>query len=177
MKAFLKLFSFIPALVMVYVIFSFSAQNGTESSALSRKVAYKAVQVYEVVMDKDFSEEQTAHYVERLQYPIRKLAHMTEYFILAVCVSLPGYVYGLRGFALVIVAGIICVGLACGDEYHQSMVAGRSPSKKDVLIDSIGVLIGITLVRIVCWFTLLPGRLAKKARRKKNKRKKETGYV
>ena len=46
-------------------------------------------------------------------------------------------------------AGGFCVAFACGDEYHQSMVAGRGPSSRDVMIDSIGVLFGVILVRIV----------------------------
>ena len=37
--ALLKPFSFIPAILMMSMIFSFSSQNGTESSQLSEKVA------------------------------------------------------------------------------------------------------------------------------------------
>ena len=85
---------------------------------------------------------------------VRKLAHMTEYCILAITISLPLYVYGLRGFPLLLLAGIICVGFAATDEYHQSMVANRGPSITDVGIDSIGALIGITLVRLFSWIAL-----------------------
>jgi hypothetical protein len=76
---------------------------------------------------------------------------MTEYFLLAVAVSFPLYVYGLRGLLLMFVAGIFCVAFACGDEYHQSYVVGRGPSVRDVAIDSFGVFWGIVLVRIVGW--------------------------
>lgn len=173
MKGFLKIFSFVPALAMMYLIFSFSAQTGTDSSALSHKVAYKIVQVYEIVTDTEFSPDQVDHYVERLQYPVRKLAHMSEYFLLAICVSLPGYVYGLRGLPLLFVAGGICVAFAAGDEYHQSSVAGRGPSVKDVCIDSIGVFFGVTLVRIICWIALTPSRIAKRARRRARAKARE----
>ena len=37
--ALLKPFSFVPAVLMMMMIFSFSSQNGTESSQLSEKVA------------------------------------------------------------------------------------------------------------------------------------------
>lgn len=50
-----------------------------------------------------------------------------------------------------LVAGFICVAFACGDEYHQSFVSGRSPSKRDVAIDSFGIFWGIILARIVGW--------------------------
>ena len=75
-----------------------------------------------------------------------------------------------------LVAGLICVGFAAGDEYHQSFVAGRGPSKKDVMIDSIGVFAGIITVRIICWTFLTPFRIAKRlerrARRKEMSRRR-----
>ena len=71
--------------------------------------------------------------------------------LLAITVAFPLYVYGLRGFPLVIIAGAICVGYACLDEYHQSFIAGRSPQKKDIIIDSCGVLAGVIITRIVGW--------------------------
>ena len=73
---------------------------------------------------------------------------MTEYFLLAVSVSFPLYVYRVRGIWLPLLAGTICVGFACLDEYHQSFVAGRAPSRKDVVIDSIGVAAGVILMQI-----------------------------
>ena len=56
---------------------------------------------------------------------------------------------------------------ACLDEYHQSFVAGRGPSSRDVMIDSIGILAGVILVRIVCFI----GRITVFRERKKPKRK------
>ena len=55
---------------------------------------------------------------------------------------------------LILLAGAICVGFAGFDEYHQSFVADRGPSVRDVGIDSIGVTAGILLVQAFCWSTL-----------------------
>jgi VanZ family protein len=96
---------------------------------------------------------------------------MGLYFMLAVSVSFPLYVYGLRGIPLMIVAGAFCVAFACGDEYHQSLVAGRGPSKKDVMIDSIGVLAGIIVVRI---FGFIGRKTIFRPLSKSNKKKKIT---
>lgn len=150
----LKPLSFVPALLMMYVIFTFSSQTGTESSNLSNKVTESALIVVDHVLDKGWSEEDIQVRVEKYGFYVRKLAHMTEYCILAITISLPLYVYGLRGFPLLLLAGIICVGFAATDEYHQSMVANRGPSITDVGIDSIGALIGITLVRLFSWIAL-----------------------
>ena len=158
----LKPFSFLPALLMMYVIYSFSAQTADVSGSLSYAVSYKIVEIGNDVLETGFTDEQIGRYAHRIEHPVRKLAHMTEYFLLAVAVSFPFYVYGVRGFALMLVAGLICVGFAAGDEYHQSFVAGRGPSKKDVMIDSIGAFFGIVCVRIICWTAMTPFRVAKR---------------
>ncbi len=167
---FIKPLSFLPALLLMYMIFSFSAQSGTTSEELSYRISYEIVTISADVLQKDISEKGAAYYVDKIHFYIRKLAHMTEYFFLAVSISFPLYVYGLRGFPLLLVAGVICVGFACTDEFHQSMVAGRSPSRRDVLIDSVGVLAGILLVRIICYTALAPSRALKRRRAKKNRR-------
>ena len=163
---FLTPLSFLPALFMMYLIYSFSAQSGEISGNLSYTVSCKIVELGDRALDVGLDEEQISYYAARIEYPVRKLAHMTEYFCLAVAVSFPFYVYGLRGFPLMLVAGLICVGFAAGDEYHQSFVDGRGPSKKDVMIDSIGVFAGIITVRIICWTFLTPFRIAKRMERR-----------
>lgn len=154
----LKPFSFLPALLVMYMIFSFSGQTGTESGNLSYKVSHKVIVTADKILNKNMSEEQIAYYTDKIHTPVRKLAHMTEYFMLAVCVSFPLYVYGLRGILLILFAGLISVGFACTDEFHQSFVAGRGPSKRDVMIDSIGAFAGIFLVQFVCWNALRRNR-------------------
>lgn len=151
MIRFLKPLSFIPALLLMYMIFGFSAQDGQTSSQLSYKVTYKVIEVGNEVLDAGFQPWEIDSLTNRFEGVVRKLAHMTEYFALAVAVAFPLYVYGLRGILLLFIAGFICVAFACGDEYHQSFVAGRAPSKRDVLIDSFGVFWGIILVRIIGW--------------------------
>ena len=162
----LKPLSFLPALIMMYLIFSFSAQTGTDSGNLSYTVSHKIVTFGNIVLQKNMEDWEIDQKAYEIEYPVRKIAHMTEYFILAVTVSLPFYVYGLRGIWLMLVAGLICVGFACGDEYHQSFVDGRGPSVKDVGIDSIGVFLGIMVVRICCRTVLAPARMMERSRRR-----------
>ena len=145
----LKPLSFVPALVIMYCIYSFSAQDGTTSSQLSLSVSHKVIHVVDRVFDFGLTEEQVDKGVERIHYYIRKTAHFTEYFILAVAISLPLYVYGIRGIWLMLTSSILCIGFACLDEYHQLFVSGRGASKKDVLIDTFGSLTGIVFTRII----------------------------
>ena len=149
LRALLKPLSFLPALCMMYIIYYLSGQDGVTSAGLSLKVSIKIVELASEIFDHPLSAEQVMQYADLIHFIIRKCAHVTLYFLLAVSVSFPLYVYGLRGIPLMIVAGAFCVAFACGDEYHQSLVEGRGPSKRDVLIDSIGILAGVIVVRIV----------------------------
>lgn len=131
------------------LIYYLSGQDGVTSAGLSLKVSVKVVEIASRIFDHPLSHDEIMQYADLIHFLIRKCAHMGLYFLLAVSVSFPLYVYGLRGILLMVVAGGFCVAFACGDEYHQSMVAGRGPSSRDVMIDSIGVLFGVILVRIV----------------------------
>ena len=151
LRSMLKPLSFLPALCMMVVIYSFSAEDGASSSAFTYKVSVKVVEAVDRVADLDLSQAEIEHYADRFHFLIRKCGHVTEYFLLAVSIALPLYVYGMRGIWLMLVAGSICVGFASLDEYHQLFVAGRGASKRDVAIDSIGIFSGIILTRIVGW--------------------------
>ena len=151
LRSLLKPFSFVPALLMMYLIFSFSAQDGTTSGNLSYKVSEIIVETANDAFDLHWSSSEIKKHIKDIHHPVRKLAHMTEYFLLAISVSFPLYVYGVRGIWLSLLAGMICVGFAALDEYHQSFVAGRGPSKKDVGIDSIGVFAGIIMMQFICF--------------------------
>ena len=147
----LKPLSFVPAIIMMLVIYSFSAQEGDQSSQLSYEVGVRVLTIANETLDKGWSQERIEQLSEKGQFYIRKTAHFTEYFLLAVSVAFPLYVYGVRGLWLLFSAGIFCVGYACLDEYHQSFVAGRSPGKRDIFIDSVGVFFGIIVTRIIGW--------------------------
>jgi hypothetical protein len=71
-------------------------------------------------------------------YPLRKVAHVAEYAVLGALVA-----NALRRAALLAFA--LAVGYAVTDEVHQSFVAGRHGTPLDVLIDAVGVALGVTL--------------------------------
>ena len=150
-RTLLKPLSFIPAILLMMMIYHFSAQPAEVSSQLSYKVSYKIVEIADYVFETNLDYWQMDEWAQRINGVTRKLAHMTEYFALAIAVSFPLYVYGVHGIWLMLLAGMICVGFAAGDEYHQSFIEGRTPSRRDVGIDSFGVFWGIILVRIIGW--------------------------
>ncbi len=77
-------------------------------------------------------------------FPLRKLAHMMEYAVLAQLVA-----RGFRGSTrwsapTIYIAALIAVLLyATSDEIHQGFVVGRHGSLIDVLIDVFGAWVGL----------------------------------
>ena len=137
---------------MMYQTYSFSAQTGGVRSPVMGLATrlWKPSLKFSTKINHLFS----AYSASSIEFYVRKAAHMTEYCLLAIAISFPLYVYGVRGIWLILLAGAICVGFAGFDEYHQSFVADRGPSVRDVGIDSIGVTAGILLVQAFCWSTL-----------------------
>ena len=126
LRALLKPLSFLPALCLMYMIFSFSAQDGATSSQLSYKVSYTIVETGGKILGENWEPWQIDSIATRFHGAVRKLAHMTEYFALAVSVAFPLYVYGLRGIWLMLVAGFIWLmddmGFSGSDFYWTSWI-------------------------------------------------------
>ena len=82
---------------------------------------------------------------EFLDYPLRKLMHMSEYFILTLLVINALYRSGVKR-KIFIYALIFSFAYACTDEFHQ-LFRERTSSILDVLIDTIGSLLAILLIK------------------------------
>jgi len=85
----------------------------------------------------------TALSVETIGLLIRKMAHLSEYFILGTLVTHILQKRSARITASQIVVAIpLGIIYAIGDEWHQSFVPGRTASAMDVLFDTIGFVCG-----------------------------------
>lgn len=141
MKRF-RILSWIPAVVLLCIIFSFSAQTGTESGSLSYRISYKIIEWKKCLLKEQKDPQQIAFEAEQIHIYVRKIAHMTEYFLLACSFAFPLYLYHIRGIRLFFLTISLCLIAAGLDEYHQSFVDGRGPSVKDVGIDFFGAVFG-----------------------------------
>jgi VanZ family protein len=75
---------------------------------------------------------------------IRKLGHLGGYAALTAL-----WAWALSGAVRrpLAWAAAIALAYACTDEYHQTFVAGRHGTPVDVLIDSVGILGAVVLIR------------------------------
>lgn len=139
-----KWISILPVVGFMVIIFLFSAQNSTQSSELSRGAGNQVFRA--IVKFLGVPEEEREAYVEAMQFPIRKGAHMAEYAVLGFLVGFSLFVYEIRGGKWYTLAQGITSFYAATDEVHQYFVPGRSCQLSDVLVDSIGGLFGICLL-------------------------------
>jgi len=123
------------------LIFSFSNQTGTSSSSLSSKVLTRIA----VTIDKDMTDEEIDEFVDKYSFIIRKVAHLTIYFILGILAYINLKEYMKVTPALVIYSIIFCLVYASTDEIHQLLVNGRSGNIYDVILDTCGSTLAILI--------------------------------
>lgn len=148
-----KIISGVIVLIWMFIIGSFSAQTGGESSGMSQKAAVAIVKVENKVFQKNWGETQIEQRSMRLQFPIRKCAHMSEYGLLAVLVIWHFCGYAISWKNRYLFAWLFATVYAMTDELHQLFVPGRSGQLMDVWIDSAGALLGLFLFGICRWIS------------------------
>ena len=156
MKKLLRYLSVLPAVIMLIFIFCFSAQDGSSSGSLSYRVCCFLLSFADRIFSLDFPSSEFASRAEAMQLFVRKAAHITEYFLLTLCIFLPlrvwiprkagterGTLFFLRYLLPSLLLTVICAG---ADEFHQSFVPGRCGTPVDVLVDSVGVILACTIL-------------------------------
>ena len=150
-KIFIKISIWIPVIIMAGIIFGFSKQDGKTSSGLSDKVADVILTGFDksgFIDYVDNTPENKEKMISYIRYPIRKGAHMSEYALFAILTFLALYVDGIRKKIYFITFGMVTV-FAASDEIHQLFVPDRAGMFSDVIIDSIGCIIGLLFIFII----------------------------
>ena len=124
---------------VIGVIWWHSMQNGVASHAESRRVlAFALSHLQGMRLVPYFSD---GH--------IRRLAHLTEYMTLGVVLSSFSVLISRHSHKVWVL--LIGIGVAAIDEYIQLFSGGRTSTWHDVVLDSIGCMVGIVLVMVIRW--------------------------
>ena len=121
-------------------IFIFSSKNSIESNGLSKGIINKVVIVYENITNTDVDNKKI---VKTLNYPVRKCAHYTIFFILGIFVYLYMSITNINN--KIIISILFCLICAIFDETHQ-LFTGRTSKILDVFIDTLGASTSILLL-------------------------------
>lgn len=116
-------------LVWMGIVFYYSSQNSGKSSGLSLKISR--------AITKDENQ------AKKVEPYIRKDAHLSEYIVGGMLFIGLFLTFDIKE-SYKILSSILCgVLYAISDETHQLFVPGRAGQVQDVLIDSIGVCLGV----------------------------------
>ena len=166
-----KVINIISIIIWMAVIFTFSAMSGEESNQKSKEAIKETVNTIKNFDSKESveSEEKTTtepnkevaekpknneeapkeRLVEKLNTPLRKCMHASEYCILSILILNCMQKYNIKKSKSIIIAIIISFIYACTDEFHQLFVNGRAGRFTDVLIDTSGGVIMLLIVFII----------------------------
>lgn len=141
-----KIISFIVLILWMIVIFSFSSADANKSTGTSDKVITTMIEIKDKITNNETPNNEKEIIVKNSSFYIRKLAHITEYLILGFLMFNLLKQYNVTNIYYAIGLSIL---YSCTDEFHQLFISGRSGSIRDVLIDSIGILIGTYLYKLL----------------------------
>jgi VanZ family protein len=86
--------------------------------------------------------------IAAIHFALRKLGHLTEYAILAAFLwraFCSGMNLRAKMSTLFVGVWVACVIIAATDEFHQSYIASRTASLKDVFTDGLGAAVGLAI--------------------------------
>lgn len=101
-----------------------------------------------------FEPGMSAARIDRINFMVRKGAHVTEYTILAILLG-RALLHTRKGqvrrwsWGVALMAVGLAVLFAMGDEFHQAFVPSRTSSPRDVAIDACGATFGILLMTAI----------------------------
>lgn len=143
------------------VIFGFSGETAAKSSKTSGSVTEKIAEVVVPDFDQKPAEEQK-EIVKKMEPPIRKLAHFSEYASLGALIFL--FLLTWNGAVLWKYAGSVAFSAAYSvtDELHQKFSFGRAASIRDMVIDTAGALVACSLLLLIRFLVLRAQKRPKK---------------
>ena len=136
--------SWLPALIIMIIIFMFSAKPADNSNESSKTIANFVLNIMENLnmIDDTLLANDRDDVLNNINHIVRKLAHFMEYALLAMAIEFHMWVRKRRGVRLILLSIIFTSLYAATDEFHQLFVPGRSGELKDVIIDSAGAIAG-----------------------------------
>lgn len=147
-----KIFTILTVLWMA-VIFAYSAQPGDESGETSIWAGMMFGKIF-VPDFEDWSEEKQVEFAEKIDHPVRKVAHFTEYTILGFLIAVAYVDNDKKRYKKFLVPWLFGSVYAATDEFHQRFVPGRNGNIFDVMLDSSGVAFGVCLVLLILYIGL-----------------------
>ena len=160
-------------IIWMSIIFIFSSMPSEESNEKSKATIKETIEILnqtsvskqneslsqtesgntekgtETIKENNAQNQNEEQLIEKLNKPLRKCMHATEYLILSILILNCLRNYEIEEWKAIKISIIISFLYACTDELHQLFVEGRTSQVTDVLIDTTGAIIGVTIFTIL----------------------------
>ena len=140
MKKYFNLILLILWMLFIFVMSHNSAVSSSNQSSLITDFISKIFRIEDI---------------EVLEFIIRKIAHLFEYFVLGLLMI--NYFKKYNNINYLFVSMLLCIIYAFTDEIHQLFIPGRNGNIKDIFIDSIG-----SLVSVISYYLIYKNNVVKK---------------
>ena len=148
----IKYIKCIIAIICCIIIFSLSAVPATASTKQSKGLTYNVIKL---LNGNKLTEKELVKLTKRVNPVIRKIAHFSIYMILAIFTYMFIEELNIKSKSEkerlrknILYTCIFCIIYAIFDEIHQIYVPGRTGKAIDVIIDTLGACMGITIILI-----------------------------
>lgn len=141
-KFFIKKLFLISAVCWMAVIFFFSSREADLSSQDSTSVGELIGKIF-VPQFLEWDREEQLAFAEKVDHPVRKAAHATEYAVLGFLLLGSFYDSTKKRWISIMMPWAFGTMYAVSDEIHQLFVPGRSCQVSDMALDSCGVIAGV----------------------------------
>lgn len=132
-------------IMLIFISWKFSDENGIQSNDLSTKIAKKI----EYALDNHFYiNHKDTFWKTTFNQIVRKAAHFIEYAVIGSVMCLMFNVAIGRAWVAALISIALSPAFGLIDEYHQMFSSMRTPRLLDVYIDTIGILFGVIIVTV-----------------------------
>ena len=152
-----KAIIFLSILIIMWMlaIFVLSGMPSNESNNRSKGtiniVTEKTLNITNkaVITNKHPTEQKMNNFIEELNKPLRKCMHASVYMVLSILIYCCLKMTKLSKWKISLLSILLSFLYACTDEFHQRFVSGRTSEITDVLIDTLGAILGIIIINIL----------------------------
>lgn len=129
------------------MIFNFSSEDSDKSGSTSQKITNEITKNIKTIQKLNKAEKTKT--LDRIESIIRKIAHFSLYTLVGLLLMAICSTYNINEKLKVIISLSIGIIYAISDEIHQMFIAGRSGEITDVIIDTLGVALGIIIIMLI----------------------------
>lgn len=141
-----NILAIISVIVWMIIVFLFSNEVSEESTKTSYKVIDGIIKIVPSINELEDNEK--IEISKKIFVPIRKIAHITLYTLGGILIynAINIVKAEVKNKKKIIISFFIGLTYAITDEIHQIFVPGRAAQITDILIDSLGIIIGIVII-------------------------------